>query len=812
MPDTEAKDRSGERELRLALVCYGGVSLAIYMHGITKEVQKLVSASAAFEADSSQNPFDTCDSSHGYWNVLSHLGTGDVDTASAQSGVTLRVVVDIISGTSAGGINGVCLAKALAGNHSQDSLRDLWLERGDIGQLLRGWRRLPVGMRALWLGLSNPLKIKPLLRGDDMCRWLHVALCDMDREHVLPGVTSLVPSDHELQLFVPITDFHGYERDIPIYDPRFVRDRTHRHVMKFRHRVPGGSDFGSEYNHVLAFSARATSSFPGAFPPISFDGYNQAFDTPVNLSTLASRFFPLQALADAPPQYTQFIDGGVLDNFPFQSAIDAITAKPAATEVDRRLVFIEPDPGPLRAGPPGGKPPGLWRTVFAAYAAIPRHEPILDDLLRLRTRNEIVQRLRDVIETNFTGISDDVTPILQRELGVVPERPTPGELVALRQRIEDRAAAAAGFGYDTYMRLRVRTVIDDFAAAIADVLNYPSGSYQRAFITAVLRRQVGAERLLDQEPNDTRRAAQRDFLTKLDRAYHERRIRFLIAAMNWWYRDAGTPGFPPRTDLNAGKKQLYDHIDALHDVVTNLAQDPTIMSSVREVFSRDQITDLTDDDEIALNDFFARHANTLGVLRGAVENSTGGALTRLEQQLHTDLLGFMSEGSSPEVRGALLCRYLGFPFWDILVYPLQALSGLGEQDHVEVYRMSPRDVTLLCPTTASQRTQWQQRKLQGMTMFHFGAFFDRPGRECDYLWGRLDAAERLVKLLLDAGTDPAFRADTPGRSPSVVAPGALAAECTPLFHAILDDERNALPHAADLIAQLEPLVSALSAS
>ena len=27
-------------ELRLALVCYGGVSLAIYMHGITKELEE----------------------------------------------------------------------------------------------------------------------------------------------------------------------------------------------------------------------------------------------------------------------------------------------------------------------------------------------------------------------------------------------------------------------------------------------------------------------------------------------------------------------------------------------------------------------------------------------------------------------------------------------------------------------------------------------------------------------------------------------------------------------------------------------------
>ena len=31
-----------EKELRIALVCFGGVSLAVYMHGITKEILKLV--------------------------------------------------------------------------------------------------------------------------------------------------------------------------------------------------------------------------------------------------------------------------------------------------------------------------------------------------------------------------------------------------------------------------------------------------------------------------------------------------------------------------------------------------------------------------------------------------------------------------------------------------------------------------------------------------------------------------------------------------------------------------------------------------
>ena len=36
-----------EKELRLALVCYGGISLAVYMHGITKEVWRMVRASRA---------------------------------------------------------------------------------------------------------------------------------------------------------------------------------------------------------------------------------------------------------------------------------------------------------------------------------------------------------------------------------------------------------------------------------------------------------------------------------------------------------------------------------------------------------------------------------------------------------------------------------------------------------------------------------------------------------------------------------------------------------------------------------------------
>ena len=46
------------REVRLGLVCYGGVSLAIYMHGVTKELYKLVRAARAFERAYEANDFD----------------------------------------------------------------------------------------------------------------------------------------------------------------------------------------------------------------------------------------------------------------------------------------------------------------------------------------------------------------------------------------------------------------------------------------------------------------------------------------------------------------------------------------------------------------------------------------------------------------------------------------------------------------------------------------------------------------------------------------------------------------------------------
>src|SRR5439155_18009777 len=188
------------KELRLGLVCYGGSSLCIYMHGITKEINRLVSASASRAGASAATGSERV-----YAELLEKLA------GASEEAPELWVVVDVIAGTSAGGINGIFLGKALAGNRSQDALRELWFNDGDMNQLVIGPRKvagIPISWKAkIPLLLKRALKHSPL-RGNDMAIWLHEALGKMDAEPSNGGAGSLLPPGHPLDLWVTITDFY----------------------------------------------------------------------------------------------------------------------------------------------------------------------------------------------------------------------------------------------------------------------------------------------------------------------------------------------------------------------------------------------------------------------------------------------------------------------------------------------------------------------------------------------------------------------------------------------------------------------------
>jgi Protein of unknown function (DUF3376) len=87
--------------------------------------------------------------------------------------------------------------------------------------------------------------------------------------------------------------------------------------------------------------------------------------------------------------------------------------------------------------------------------------------------------------------------------------------------------------------------------------------------------------------------------------------------------------------------------------------------------------------------------------------------------------------------------YDQFSEYDSALFPLVYGTDVGELDPVDIIRISPEDATCIVDELARD-----VRKLKGIWMGHFGAFLDGRWRASDILWGRLDAAERLILSLL----------------------------------------------------------------
>ncbi|ETZ97890.1 patatin-like phospholipase family protein [Mycobacterium kansasii 824] len=115
-------------ELRLATMMTGGVSLAVWIAGVARELNLLAQASQWRRAGGT---FPT------------NSGLTTESTASLRLYAQLIdlldmiVDVDILSGTSGGGINAALLASSRISGADLGGLRDLWLDLGSLTDLLR---------------------------------------------------------------------------------------------------------------------------------------------------------------------------------------------------------------------------------------------------------------------------------------------------------------------------------------------------------------------------------------------------------------------------------------------------------------------------------------------------------------------------------------------------------------------------------------------------------------------------------------------------------------------------------------------------
>ena len=215
-------------EVRFAVVLYGGVSLAIYMNGIVQELFELVRATAPSASGDDLHVADA--DLHGAGPVYRKLGRllDRGRTAADDRSVRTRFVVDIVTGTSAGGINGVFLAKALANDQKISALSDLWAKEGDIDRLLndRGAPKDAPSLKA-----ERPPD--SLLSGQRMLLLLLRALDHVSRS---AAAATRSPYADEIDLWVTATDLTGRTQSVRTAEQQtlgVVRETNHRMTFHF---------------------------------------------------------------------------------------------------------------------------------------------------------------------------------------------------------------------------------------------------------------------------------------------------------------------------------------------------------------------------------------------------------------------------------------------------------------------------------------------------------------------------------------------------------------------------------------------------
>ncbi|HVN84974.1 MAG TPA: patatin-like protein [Candidatus Binatia bacterium] len=765
-----------EREVRFAVVLYGGVSLAIYINGVAQELFHLVRATAVDPVDAKRPFLPEVKGSEKVYRRLGQLLGLSPRTAEElptdMEPVRTKFVVDILSGTSAGGINAIYLSKALANDQDFKALQQLWYDEGDIGRLINdaeSYEGVPK------IKQEPP---KSLLNSKRMYYKLLQAFDGMDAKAAVAS-----PYVEEIDLFVTTTDLRGLPLALRLAD-RVVFEERHRKVFHFRYdKVAQYSDFKQDDNPFLAYAARCTSSFPFAFEPMRLEDIKPFAE----IRPEWARFF-----FEDPKHYVKrpFADGGYLDNKPFSYAIDMLGTHRASVPVDRKLIYVEPSPEHPEDKGQNFTPPNAIQNVLA-FDMLAHDETIREDLQRILARNRLLER----VERFLSGMETDLA---LRE----PTQRVEGEKFAqtdLADKIKDE-----GIAYGGYHRLKVSALTEWLASLVARAADVDLESDDFIAVRYLMRawREAGYAPLKGAQPTEN------SFLMDYDLPYRIRRLEFVlqrmdaIAALDDVARErlrridlinqhieetstreesprrsstalrsfAVTVGTPSpltvtpdgrrftserpspqsfRDELSTLRGALSQQLAKLRGAEENLTHEVT-----RFPLQRPDLHDIlnapTDAARLAkAADLVRTHQVAVVSLAEALRD----AISQVTKAVGVDCEALLN-GEGRAAHEVARHYYFTYERYDLISFPILYATAVGdERDSVEVIRVSPEDATSIVNERASGR-----HKLAGLALMHFGAFLDRSWRQNDLLWGRLDGAERLITTLL-AGTAHADQTD-----------------------------------------------------
>lgn len=788
------------QEIRIALVLYGGVSLAVYINGVVQELLRVVRATSGMT--------DLSGSERTYRKLGQLLSRDVVPTIHDHTDgpVRTRVRVDIISGTSAGGINGIFLAKALANEKSIDALQGLWFSEGDLAKLLND--------KASYqgLGLTAP-QPESLLNSRRMYSKLLDAFDGMDGTLPFAPVASSTLAER-IDLYATTTDIEGIPVPIRLSD-NVVYERRHRNAFHLRFLQGRRNDFERLNNPFLAFAARCTSSFPFAFEPMRLcdidEVLNRNRDWAQRPYCMADgsrwqKFFTnyLAGVSKLSTKFPQrsFGDGGYLNNAPFSFAVDALLTRESEVPVERKLIYVEPSPAHPESAPNQPKPNAIENSL-AALITVPGYQTIRQDLDRALQRNVAVTRINRTIREIEAEIQNDTTNC-----------PAPAE--------GSDIAFNADTCFDAYYRMRASEVTDLLAQMVARRrwIEEESAHFRalRALIRAWRQQMYG----VGQEGLDTAR-----FLRDFDLPYRLRRLRFVMRKLDdlrglksddpvirssaeaivrfgsgagEFDDDAQVPSVRRRFAMaNKALREIYDQVLGIPD--PDRTADPNDQRST----PADLRLKVEDDAAAAVDGILPTRDEILWALDQIVGMGNAGAPPELTPQAETkaprydaaietrhlgkkggdlrqpddiyreraearmkdgrisERLNLAAEALKAVLKTALdkahaaavgvasggaadrIARryYECFDIFDAIQYPMMFGTSVGEADVVDIIRICPEDCTALIDNPEARKT-----KLKGLIAAHFGAFLNEDWRVSDLLWGRLDAAERIISALL----------------------------------------------------------------
>ena len=376
-----------DHEVRLALVMNGGVSLAVWIAGVTHEIDLIRRAST----EGTPRPRAHDEKIGALWREL----------LRPHGGSQRRLVIDVVAGTSAGGLNSAMLATAIAHNGTLDPepdpdepnpvvprgtdgpwLREVWCTLGGLrqGNLLPRPHQNTGSILDGEFFLTSAEKIMETLSRTG-------SEADPRAEH-RPAVTLFTTASGLGKQQYAATD--AADQTFDVADHRFLYRLTTDKPLAYDPATLSfteatGHPTGFDDPKVLAFAARASASFPVAFQPVR----------------------ELEALNKVPPRRrpqavsatsSWLMDGGVLDNAPFAPVIDTIAKGPVVGDISRFIVYVVPSAGVGThttkvddhvEGPPG------WRTTLLSAVQYPREVDFRSDV-------EELEQLRVEAETAWS--------------------------------------------------------------------------------------------------------------------------------------------------------------------------------------------------------------------------------------------------------------------------------------------------------------------------------------------------------------------------------------------------------------------------